>query len=264
MHPPSQAQLLLIGLGVMIPDHITVQAARALARCTHLYSVVQEPPLLWLPPDRARGIAVVNVLKWYTEGSLRTENYDRVAESIMKEVTKGRTIGYVTYGNPMAYDRVAQNLINYAKESNLGIEVVPGISSIDTIFCDLQLDMAPGVQVYEASWLFACQMSPRIDFPLLLLQIGAFGSLRTHYSERHDGRTLVDLSDFLCRFYPQSHPISLVRSTGHENHSASVRKLWLGNLCEATADELSGASLYIPAVEKAIPRQETITRMTEA
>jgi uncharacterized protein YabN with tetrapyrrole methylase and pyrophosphatase domain len=264
MHPPSQPQLLLIGLGVMIPDHITVQATRALSRCTHLYSIVQEPPPLWLPPNCVREITVVNVLKWYSESILRTENYDRVAESIMKEVSIGRTIGYVTYGNPMAYDRVAQNLVNYAKESNLGIEVVPGISSIDTIFCDLQVDMAPGVQVYEASWLFACQISPRIDFPLLLLQVGAFGSLRTHYSERPDGRTLTDLTDFLCRIYPKSHVVSLVRSTGHENHLASIRTLLLGNLCEATADELSGASLYISPVANAVPRQEIVTRMADA
>src|SRR5882762_1614603 len=113
MRPTSQPQLLLIGLGVMIPDHITLQATRALSRCTHLYSIVQEPPRSWLPSDRAGQIEVVNVLNWYSEGRLRTENYDRVAESILKTVSNGRTIGYVTYGNPMAYDRVAQNLVSH-------------------------------------------------------------------------------------------------------------------------------------------------------
>jgi len=263
MDTPSQPQLLLIGLGVMIPDHITLQAARALSRCTHLYSIVQEPTRSWLPSDRVGKIEVVNVLPWYSEGSLRTENYDRVTDSILKTVSNSRTIGYVTYGNPMAYDRVAQNLVNYAKKSGLQIEIVPGISSIDTIFCDLQVDMAPGIQVYEASWLVACQILPSIHFPLVLLQVGTFGSLRTHYATRQDGNSLSELVEYLGKLYPLTHETSLVRSTGQEDRPGRVRNLALGHLCAATAEDLSGASLYIPALEGPSLNERIVNRMAK-
>jgi uncharacterized protein YabN with tetrapyrrole methylase and pyrophosphatase domain len=198
----------------------------------------------------------------YSEGSLRTENYDRAAEAILKAASNGRTIGYVTYGNPMAYDRVAQNLVSHAQGSGLEIEVVPGISSIDTIFCDLQIDVAPGVQIYEASWLVACQVLPRVDFPLLLLQIGTFGSLRTHYATRQDGSSLTELIEHLCKVYPRAQEISVVRSTGHEDRPARVRYVSLKNLSTVTAEDLSGASLYIPALERPHLNDQIVSEMT--
>ena len=263
MKPTSPPDLFLIGLGVMIPGHITMQATHAMSCCAQLYSIVQEPPRLWLPPDRQGQIEVVNALRWYAEGSLRIQNYERVASTIFKAVGRGRPVGYVTYGNPMAYDRVAQNLVNYAKDAGFSVQIVPGISSLDTVFCDLQIDVAPGVQVFDASWLVACQIQPRIDVSLVLLQVGAFGSLRTHYTERQDGSSLVELVKYLSQVYPQSHQVSLLRSTGQEHHQANVRHIALENLCEVTADELSGASMYIPPMENIIPKEEILTRMTD-
>jgi precorrin-2 methylase len=258
-----QPDLFLIGLGVMIPGHITVQATQAISRCDLLYSILQEAPRLWIPADRLGQTEVVNALEWYAEGNLRSQNYEQVARKILKAVGRGRSVGYVTYGNPMAYDRVAQNLVNYAKEAGFGVQVVPGISSLDTVFCDLQVDMAPGIQVFEASWLVACEIKPRVDVPVLLLQVGAFGSLRTHYTKRQDGSSLTELVEYLCKIYPKSHVVSLVRSTGDENQATSVRHVGLGSLCEVTADQLSGASLYIPPSEKALPKQEILARMSE-
>ena len=161
----------------------------------------------------------------------------------------------------MAYDRVAQNLISYAKELGLTTKVAPGISSLDTVLCDLQVDMAPGIQVFEASWLVACHIQPRVDVSLLLLQAGTFGSLRTHYTKRQDGSSLAELIVYLGSFYPQSHLMSLVRSTGHEDQPAKVRRVSLGNLGEVTADDLSGASLYIPPLVNSLPNETIITRM---
>jgi hypothetical protein len=263
MKPNSQPELLLIGLGVMIPGHITAQAVRAMSSCSQLYSIVQEPPQLWVPSDKLGGIEVINVLEWYAEGGLRTRNYERVSRKIFESVGRGRVVGYVTYGNPMAYDRVAQNLADYATESGFGVYVVPGISSIDTVFCDLKLDIAPGVQVFDASWLVACQIEPRTDVPLLLLQVGAFGSLRTHYTKKQDGGSLSELVEYSSRFYSRTHIVSLVRSTAHEGQPASIRSVTLGNLCGANADDLNGASLYIPALERIRPNEEIITRMAE-
>jgi uncharacterized protein YabN with tetrapyrrole methylase and pyrophosphatase domain len=258
----SQPDLFIIGLGVAIPGHITVEATQAMSRCARLYSIVQEPPRLWLPPENS-GIEVINALEMYVEGSIRIQNYERVARTIVAALGGTRPLGYVTYGNPMAYDRVAQNLLEYAKESGFAVHVVPGISSFDTVLCDLNVDMAPAIQVFEASWLFACQIKPNVNIPALLMQVGAFGSLRTHYTQRQDGSSLRELVQYLCRFYPRSHPISLVCSSGQEGRPAKIRRVSLDDLCKVTADDLSGASLYIPAREKATPNAEIIGTMEQ-
>jgi uncharacterized protein YabN with tetrapyrrole methylase and pyrophosphatase domain len=264
MNLESQPDLFLIGLGVIIPGHTTIQAARAISLCDQLYSIIQAPARLWLPPDRIGLVEVTNILEWYVEGSLRSENYERVSRAILKSVGNGRTVGYVTYGNPMAYDRVAQNLANYAKEAGFGVQVIPGISSVDTVFCDLQLDMAPGFQVFDASWLVACQVQPHNDVPFLLLQVGAFGTLRTHYTKRQNGSSLAELVDYLCKFYPKSHSVYLVRSTASEGEPSNIRHVSLVDLLLATAEDLSGASLYVPGLNGLLPNQKIISRMSRS
>jgi uncharacterized protein YabN with tetrapyrrole methylase and pyrophosphatase domain len=258
-----QPELFIIGLGVTIPGHVTRQATRAMSRCAKLYSIVQEPPRLWLPPDSFGKIEVVNALELYAEGSIRTENYERVARLIMGALGRGQSLGYVTYGNPMAYDRVAQNLVKYATESCFTFQIVPGISSLDTVLCDLHIDMAPAIQVIEASWLLACQIQPQVGIPVLLMQVGAFGSFRTHYRKRQDGSSLAELIEYLCNIYPRSHPVSLIRSTGQEEQPARIREVALANLSKVTADDLSGASLYIPSLDKPRPREDVISKMEQ-
>lgn len=264
MHTTSQPDLFLIGLGVMIPDHITRQATRAMSRCSQVYSIVQESPRLWLPPEKLGQIEVLNVLDWYVEDSPRKHNYDRVAATIFKALGNGKSVGYVTYGNPMAYDRVAQNLVRLSKEGGFSVQIAPGISSFDTILCDLGIDMAPGIQVFDASWFVACHIEARVDVPVLLMQVGAFGSFRTHYTKRQDGSSLRELVQYCSKLYPTSHPVSLVRSSADFKQRANVRQINLSSLCDVTADDLSGASLYIPASQKVLPDEDIAARMEES
>lgn len=224
------------------------------------YSIVQEPARLWVPAEKLGQIEIMNALNFYTDGGVRTDNYDRVAREIIKAAAD-RPIGYVTYGNPMAYDRVAHNLVEYGREAGVPVRVVPGISSVDTILCDLRLDMAPAIQVYDASWMCVCQMTPKVDAPLLLLQMGNFGSLRAHYKERRDGSSLKELVEYLTQFYPSSHAVSLVHSTASEDQPAHLCQVTIANLTAVSADDLSGSSLYIPELEKPCPRPEIFKRM---
>lgn len=262
MRTESQPELFLIGLGMMIPDHITIQAMQAMSSCAQLYTIVQEPAQMWLPSGSSRQIDVINALEWYVDGRLRTQNYEYVAKTILRSAHIGHSIGYVTYGNPMTYDRVAQNLLNYAKEKGFSVRVVPGISSIDTVLCDLGVDIAPGTQVFEASWFVAYEIAPRVDVPLLLLQVGSFGSLRTHYTTRQDGSSLAELVEYLRRFYPKSHQVSLVRSTNDSHQPFKIRSVAAGDLCEVTAEDLGGASLYVPAQHRPLPNSAALERMT--
>src|SRR5947209_3072627 len=95
-----QALLNIVGLGVKIPDHTTLQAMKAMAECSRIYSIVQEPPAVWLPAGTPEPVPVTNVLDMYIEGALRTENYDRVADLIFQSLQETPAVGYVTYGNP--------------------------------------------------------------------------------------------------------------------------------------------------------------------
>jgi hypothetical protein len=99
--------------------------------------------------------------------------------------------------------------------------------------------------------------------PLLLMQVGPFGSLRTHYTSRQDGSSLLELVEHLCISYPADHDTFLVRSTGNERHEADVHPISLTNLCKVTAEQLGGASLYVPALTDLQPDPDIISRMSK-
>jgi precorrin-2 methylase len=260
----AQPSVFIIGLGVSIPDHTTVEAYRVMESCARLYSIVQEPSLLWLPKGAAEKVQVVNVLPMYTEGALRTDNYERVARTIIDSIREIKPVGYVTYGNPLSYDSVAQNVIRYAVQSGISFRVVPGISSIDTLLCDLGVDMAPGLQIYEASWVVAAQVNLRTDVATVLLQIGAFGSFRAYYRTPPSAASLVDLASYLTRFYPASHRVFLVRSSSLPDSSGNVRALDLKSLCAAQTEDILNASMYIPALRNSDLDKEIISKMEQA
>jgi uncharacterized protein YabN with tetrapyrrole methylase and pyrophosphatase domain len=252
--------LYVIGLGVSIHEHLTVQAIEAMASCSKLFSIVQEPLSPWLPPGKIGEIEVINLLDSYVDGSLRIDNYARAADTVLEACCDG-SVGYVTYGNPMAYDSVAQLIVQKAAESGRSVRVVPGISSLDSIMCDLQVDMAPGIQVFEASWLLAFEIIPRVDTHLILVQMGSFGSYRAHYGRKLDGSALTGLVNHLTSVYPKDQRVSLVRSTSSGEQPEKISSFTLEHLSEATADELSGASLYIPASRQPIPNVATLKEL---
>jgi len=251
MPDTSNSTLYIIGLGVNLPDHITPEATRAMSQCSRLYSIVQAPQRLWLPPGTLGKIEVIDAFQMYAEDKPRVQNYEHVARTIFQALDTCGSVGYVTYGNPMSYDSVAQNLVQYGKKSGLPVRIIPGISSIDTVLCDLGVDLAPGLQVYEATWLVACAIRPHLEAAVLLVQMGTFGSLRTNYQKRPTGASLAKLVTYLCEFYPGAHEVFLVRSSNGAGEPPHIRRFELRNLCAAAADDLAGASLYIPAVQHA-------------
>jgi uncharacterized protein YabN with tetrapyrrole methylase and pyrophosphatase domain len=251
MNAPND--LYVIGLGVSFPEHLTKQAIDAMASCSKLYSIVQEPLLPWLPAEKMGKIEVINLLDSYVDGTLRIENYNRAADLVLEASGDGMNVGYVTYGNPMAYDTVAQLIVKKAAEQGRKARVIPGISSLDSILCDMQVDIAPAIQVFEASWMMAFQIVPRVDTHVILMQMGSFGSYRSHYGKRLSGGALTGLVEHLLAAYPREHRVSLVRSTASGQHPEKISTYTLERLSDATVEELSGASLYIPAVRQPTP-----------
>jgi hypothetical protein len=55
--------------------------------------------------------------------------------------------------------------------------------------------------------------------------------------------------------------VSLVRSTASGAHPEKISSFTLERLSEATAEELSGASLYIPALRQPTPNPEMLTEL---
>lgn len=239
-------QLNIVGLGVSVPAHVTREALDVLAASDRMFTVVQEPPDMWLPPSKSPS-SVTNLMDLYVEGAFRADNYQRVSQRIWDALDESVAVAYVTYGNPLAYDSVAQRLAVDAEQHGVNLRVVPGISSVDTLLCDLRTDMAPGLQVYEASWLVAARVVLNVSVPAMLVQLGAFGTLRAQYRQPPGSEVLKPLEEYLSHMYSPSHQVSLVRS-GNQYSAARIRRVALGELSRVESDDFLGASMFLPAL----------------
>lgn len=257
--PADSPRLYIIGLGVSVPDHTTLEAAAALAKCDHIFTVVQQPPAMWLPHDGQR-VPVTNLLEMYVEGALRNDNYEQVSRRVFNALESHRTIAYVTYGNPVVYDSVTHMLIRLAADTGVPARIVPSVSSIDTLLCDLQVEMAPGLQIYEASWVVGAEVRLNVSTAVILVQMGLFGTLRAHYRQRPTARSLQPLSDYLRAFYPPTHQVTLVCS-GNGPGGPRMRRFALDELARVGDAELLGGSLYIPALLPSMPSAESLSRV---
>jgi hypothetical protein len=63
-----------------------------------------------------------------------------------------------------------------------------------------------------------------------------------------DPAALESLVSYLGQWYPPSHNIILVRSAGREGELARIRELPVSDLTRAGVEDITNASMYIPAV----------------
>ena len=144
--------ILIIGIGAGDPAHVTMQAVAALNRVDvffvlekgaakeslvalrreicrryiedHAYRIVEAPSP---PRERAPAdyLACVDDL-----------NRDKQAvfeEMIAKELADGQCGGILAWGDPALYDSTIRNVEAIAEKGGLSFEVIPGISSVQTL-----------------------------------------------------------------------------------------------------------------------------------
>jgi precorrin-6B methylase 1 len=239
----SDADLYLVGAGIAFPDHLTLQTIEILSRCEEVYTNLPDNQLHALPPDlRAKCVSLWSL---YRDKRDRRENYSDVVEAIIGRAMSVRPFGWMTPGHPLVFDSVSQALMKAGEQRGWQVQVVPGISSLDTILAEVGYDPAHGLIVYEAHALVKDNVPILADLAALLLQPGAFGSDLAQLSGlwRPD---LVPLREYICRFHPSGHECAFVWSS----HGGGGRhKIWWCKAAELESipeEALGNSTLFIP------------------
>ncbi len=101
-----------------------------------------------------------------------------------------------------------------ARREGFEARLLPGISALDCLWCDLGVDPAlAGCQIYHATDFLEDERTPDIKATLILLQISVIG--QSDHLEEPDWSGLPLLVDYLRRFYPDG-------SRGHRLRGVAV------------------------------------------
>lgn len=243
---PTARAVDVIGAGLAIPNHLTLESLQSLTQAEVLYTILDVSLVRRLPLDFS-ACRVVQMMEFYSQDRPRRANYEEAVVRIVDAVTSGFRTCYLTFGNPVMYDSVTQGLLHVAEEGGFTVRVLPGISFIDTVLIDARVDIGEGVQIHDATALVqqGVSLDPRVT--VILAQPGVFenefmleaGNLRT---------SLTRLMGYLRRWYPNEHRISLITSHHLNGADPVVAEMALRDLPSAGLSEGASASLVLPAV----------------
>jgi hypothetical protein len=166
-----------------------------------------------------------------------------MVERTLEFVRAGLSVCVAYYGHPGVFVNPSHRAITAAREEGYRAKMLPGISSIDCLICDLGIDLALGCQIFEATDLMLRHRSVDSCGHVIILQVSALGDLSYSFSG-YDYRNLPSLAEYLGKFYPSSHEIISYTATHYVVSESEVKPMTIGDL--GTTETKGISTLYIP------------------
>ena len=255
--------IYIVGAGIRIPQHFTLEALDALSACQEIYAILHPSMEASLPLELAAKIR--SLWSFYKPGASRRQVYNSEISTVLDAAIQQKPVAYLTPGNPVIFDSVTHGILQGAQDRNLAVRVIPGISSIDSILVDLRRDIAPGLQIFDASFLIAKKIILRPDIPCLLMQLTAFCTNYVTVGYQPLAATYAPLREYLLSFYPGEHELMYITSAVRKHSKARITRFLLRDF-GGTEDkpQIPGASLFIPPIQSSEVDLELLARMADS
>jgi uncharacterized protein YabN with tetrapyrrole methylase and pyrophosphatase domain len=183
----------------------------------------------------------------YEPGVHRQVIYDRMTETILAEVRRGRSVCAAFYGHPGIFVSPSHEAVRRARAEGFPARMLPAVSAEDCLFADLGVDPgATGCQSYEATDFLLRRRQVDPTAMLILWQVSVIGERL--YSRETPPRRLSVLVDYLRRWYDPQHPVTLYEASPYPIAEASIQNLTLQRLPHVEPAPL--ATLYVPPVDE--------------
>lgn len=245
MSDEEQKDLYIIGTGIKGLSQLTLEAREALVRCRKVFHLTSVH-------DELEGICsdVENNAPMYWTGERQRVVYERIVQKIMAEVEKGPGVANVIYGHPLFFDDINMHLIRLARERNLSYEVIPGVSCLDTLSVDLEIDYGDGVQIFEVQDMVYRDhpLNPRIH--AIILQIGQFGSNLTIPKVPQTEGRFAPLEQHLLKYYPPDHVVTVAFSQRDNEYGQFQMRCAITELDANRERIFKGTTLHVPPIPK--------------
>ena len=242
--PPGS--LTIVGTGINIGGHLTPEARAAFAYADEALYLVGDPVAVGLLEEinpRARSLHTL-----YEPGLERVRSYEAMVDELLEPVRRGRTVCGAFYGHPSLFVYPGKVAIHRARAEGYETRMLPGISSLDCLWCDLGIDPGvAGLQIYHATDFVLQRRQPDTAATLVLLQINVIGV--ADHREETDWSRLPVLVDYLQEFYPAQHEVIGYEASPFPIVAPVVERRPLEELADASLRP--GMTLVVPPAGEA-------------
>jgi hypothetical protein len=198
----------------------------------------------------------------YAEAHPRADAYEHIAARVVDAALARPPVTFAIHGHPLIAAHPPFLIFELCHALELSVEVLPGISSMDTLFADLRLDpVVHGMQMYEATDLLLRRRPLQPDVPAIIWQIGpietCLHSMRVSRPARFD-RFIAHLQ----QYYPPRHEVVAIYCSPHPILKPAIFRFALEDMGQYAAEIHSGFTLYIPpAVSRPIQDYDLLAQL---
>ena len=241
--PSPAGRLVVVGTGITLVAHTTLETLDCLKRADRLLYLVTEPATeTWL---RDLNRSAETLRDCYAPGKSRLDSYREMVERMLAAVRTGASVCAAFYGHPGVFVNPGHEAVRRARREGFQARMLPGISAEDCLFADLGVDpVDSGCQSYEATDFLAYRRRIDPTSALILWQAGVLGE--ASIARRSGGRPerLKRLAKVLRRHYDERHPVVLYEAAVFPICKPHIKRVTLAKL--ATTRIGSMVTLYIP------------------
>lgn len=261
--PRPPYDVAIVGLGISSVHQLTREAEETIRRCERVFVADHAPGAVdYLKSLNSR---TTDLTHQFSADVHRLTTYRDIAAEIVAAAVEKSPVCFATYGHPKMYSYPTVLIERAASILDLKIMIVPGISFLDTLLVDLDIDPGfDGLQLYEATDLLVRDRPLQPDVACVIAQAPVV--LEPSLKGGKPGKSNLDkLQAHLLKFYPAKHEFVIVISKTHPLANSVLQRAPLADLATVLAKASYSGTLYIPPVaHRGIADQELADKMRGA
>lgn len=220
-----------------------------------LYLVTEPAPIGWL---HALNPSAESLASLYRPGRRYRDVYEETVRTILDPVRRGLNVCALSYGHPGVLDQASREAIRLARSEGHRARILPGVSSVDCLFLDLEVDPGDdGCQMFDATDFLLRGRAPDVTVPLILWQISVIG--RTDVTAEVNDAGLRVLAERLVEIYGADHEAVVYEATPFPVGTPTVERCQVSGLSDAGVTAMS--SLCVPPTRRAPQDPAMVARL---
>jgi len=245
--PRVPFDIAIVGLGIDGAHQISREVEETIRRCTRTFVADQAPGIVDYLAILTPG--VVDLAGRFDSRVHRMLTYRAIASEIVAAAMEESPVCFATYGHPKMYSYPTILIQRASAILDLRVEIFPGISFLDTLLVDLNIDPGfDGLQLYEATDLLVRHRPLQTDVNCVIAQAPVVAQTTGGAAEQNRSN-LILLQNYLLTFYPADHQVVVVVSKTHPLLEPTLQRTRLGTLAAALAKVSHSGTLYIPPLK---------------
>lgn len=253
--------LTVVGMGMRAGLHMTIETRLAIEQSARLLYLASDP--VSEACIRRLNPAAVPLGNFYQSGKPRIEIYEAIIARILGELEEHGDLCVAFYGHPGVLTYPAWESIRRARATGKRACLLPAISTEDTLFADLGIDIGrAGLQSFEATRFLYYKYNFDSCVGLLLWQLSVLGENEWNPPHPDVRPRLQVLADYLEKFYGPDHEVFLYHAPQYPTSRPLVERVALRELPKA--EFISISTLYVPPTGEPQSNEEIIRALEQA